>query len=252
MGLYNTQAIVLRSINLSETDKLITFMTRRFGKVKCVAKGARKIKSRSHAALLPLSHINLIYFGKENQSLYRLNHSDIVESFQNLRDDFGKLYTAVYFAELVDAMVPEGDREVPIFDLLHGALLTLGQNHASDTLLSLFELRLLAHSGYKPELARCAHCRAEPENGWVGFSYQRRGIVCVSCAGSHVIDLKIGAGTLSYLRKLQTLDIRWSGRLKFPKGLAGEIDHVSHRLVLAQVGRELKSYPFIKAMAEVG
>jgi DNA repair protein RecO (recombination protein O) len=252
MGLYNSPAIVLRSINLSETDKLVTFMTHRFGKVKCVAKGARKIKSRSHAALLPLSHLNLIYFGKEQQTLYRLSHSDIVESFQDLREDFDKLYTAVYFAELVDAMVPEADREPGIFDLLLDSLTALKQDTGRHPLLSMFELRLLAHAGYRPELGKCVYCRTAAQNGWMGFTFQHRGIVCDPCSRRHAFDLRVGAGTLSYLKKLQTLDIRWSARLKFPKGLEEEIDQVSHRLILAQVGRELKSYPFIKAMANVG
>jgi DNA repair protein RecO (recombination protein O) len=252
MGLYNTQAIVLRSINLSETDKLITFMTQRYGKVKCVAKGARKIKNRSHAAHLPLTLLNLIYFGKEQQTLYRLNHSDIVESFQDLRDDFSKLYTAVYFAELVDAMVPEADQEIGIYDLLVDSLRALQQDNGRHLLLALFELRLLDHAGYRPELNQCVYCRSLAGSGWVGFAFRRRGIVCDPCSRQHAFDLRVAAGTLSYLKKLLTLDIRWSARLKFPKGLEEEIDRVSHRLILAQVGRELKSYPFIKAMANVG
>ena len=97
MPLYKSEAIILRSINLSETDKLVTCMTNRFGKVKCVAKAARKIKNRFGAAIEPMSHIRIIYFGKENQTLYRLNHSDIIHSFQPIRGDLRKIYTGIYF-----------------------------------------------------------------------------------------------------------------------------------------------------------
>ena len=62
MPLFNSEAIVLRSINLSEADKLVTFMTNRYGNVKCIAKAARKIKNRFGATIEPLSHIRLIYF----------------------------------------------------------------------------------------------------------------------------------------------------------------------------------------------
>ena len=95
MPLHKSEAIVLRSINLSEADKLVTFMTKQFGRVKCVAKSARKIKNRFGAALEPMSHIRLIYFGKENQTLYRLNHSDIIHSFQPIREDFQKMKTRI-------------------------------------------------------------------------------------------------------------------------------------------------------------
>ena len=89
MALYKTRAIVIKSINLSESDRLVTFFTKNYGKVKCVAKGARKAKNCFWGSLEPMSLIHLIYFGKENQSLYRLNHADIIESFQSIRDDFG-------------------------------------------------------------------------------------------------------------------------------------------------------------------
>ena len=107
MGLYRTNAIVLRSIKLSETDKLVTFMTEQFGKVKCVARGARKIKSRFAGSLEPMSYVYLIYFGKENQQLFSLNNADIIESFHLLREDFQRLYTGIYLNELVDAMTAE-------------------------------------------------------------------------------------------------------------------------------------------------
>ena len=108
MALYKTQAIVIKSINLSESDRLVTFFTKNYGKVKCVAKGARKAKNCFWGSLEPMSLIHLIYFGKETQSLYRLNHADIIESFQSIRDDFAKLYKGVYFLELIDSMILEG------------------------------------------------------------------------------------------------------------------------------------------------
>jgi DNA repair protein RecO (recombination protein O) len=250
MGLFNTKAIVLRSINLSETDKLVTFMTVNFGKVKCVAKGARKIKSRNQAALMPMSCIQLIYFGKETQTLYRLNHSDIIESFQSVRDDFNKLYTGIYFAELVDALVPEASREIKIYHLLLNALQALKNMNNLEPLLRLFEMQFLALSGYHPEMQHCVFCKSFKDTGKVGFSYRNRGIVCQPCSSRHPVDEQFHTGTLNYLKKLLSLDIQHSGRLKFPKGLSEEIGNITHRLVLAQSGRELKSYPFIKSMAK--
>lgn len=249
MGLYKTEGIVLRSLNLSEADKLATVMTLKYGKIKCVAKAARKIKSRFTAALEPLSHINLIYFGKENQTLYRLNHSDIIESFQGLREDIAKLYTGIYFNELVDSMTPEGHREPKIFHLLLNALKTLSHQEELETLRRLFEIRVLAHSGYTPHLDSCMACKTFKETGWVGFNFFRNGIICGGCLDTHQVDLRFPTGTLSYLKKLLTLDIQWSGRLKFPKGVEETIEKITHRLVLAQLGRELKSYPLIKEMA---
>ena len=124
MALYRTKGIVLRSINLSETDKLVTFMTEHYGKVKCVAKAARKIKSRFVGSLEPMSYIYLIYFGKENQQLHRLNHADIIQSFQTVREDFQKLYTGIYMNELVDVMVASIGSSDDHFNLIIGTTVT--------------------------------------------------------------------------------------------------------------------------------
>ena len=249
MGLHKTTGIVLRSINLSETDKLVTFMTEKYGKVKCVAKSARKIKSRFAGTLEPMSHIHLVFFGKENQALYRLNHSDILEPFQSVRDDFNKLYTGIYFNELIDTLVPEMNRESKIYRFLLESLQTLAKEDELETLRRLFEMRLLSLSGYMPQLDHCAVCKTKQDAEWVGFSYHRNGIVCSSCTGGFRPEIRLKAGTLNYLRKLLTLEIKNAGRLKFPKGLDEEIESVTHRLILSHTGRKLKSYPFIKSMA---
>lgn len=93
MPLYRTQAVVLRSMNLGDADKIVTLFTRDYGKVKVVAKAARRIKSRFGACLEPMTHLSLIYFGKEHQDLYRLNQCDIVHSFQKVREHPQKFYT---------------------------------------------------------------------------------------------------------------------------------------------------------------
>ncbi len=239
MALYNTRALVIKSINLSESDRLVTFMTENQGKVKCVAKGARKVKNRFWGALEPMSLIHLIYFGKEHQSLFRLNHCDIIESFQTIRDDFDKLYTGVYFLDLIDSMILEGHREKKIFALLYQSLAAL-----------IFEIRLLSLSGYAPQLEHCVLCKSLPENGMIAFSYAHNGILCNVCSNRARIDIQFSTGTRNYIKKLLDVEIKTCERLKFPKSQTDKIEKVTHRLILSHLGRELKSYPFIKNMAE--
>ena len=250
MALYNTRALVIKSINLSESDRLVTFMTENQGKVKCVAKGARKVKNRFWGALEPMSLIHLIYFGKEHQSLFRLNHCDIIESFQTIRDDFDKLYTGVYFLDLIDSMILEGHREKKIFALLYQSLAALNQQTELEPLRRLFEIRLLSLSGYAPQLEHCVLCKSLPENGMIAFSYVHNGILCNVCSNRARIDIQFSTGTRNYIKKLLDVEIKTCERLKFPKSQTDKIEKVTHRLILSHLGRELKSYPFIKNMAE--
>ena len=251
MSLYRSEAIVLRSINLSETDKLVTFITDRYGKVKCVGKAARKIKNRFGAAIEPMSHIHLIYFGKENQTLYRLNHSDIIHSFQPIRDDLRKVYTGVYFIELIDTLIPESNPDSDVFRLLLESLLALETMDSLDTLSRLFEMRLMCLAGYTPQLSHCSICKGPIETQRIGFSFEQRGLVCEPCSFRTQPEIRFQAGTLKYLKKLKIMDVGHSSRLKFPKGVEQEIEHLTHKLILSHTGRELKSYPFIKNMARV-
>jgi len=252
MPLYKSEAIILRSINLSETDKLVTCMTNRFGKVKCVAKAARKIKNRFGAAIEPMSHIRLIYFGKENQTLYRLNHSDIIHSFQFIRDDLQKIYTGVYFNELVDTLIPEAHPDPNAFQLLLDSLLTLETVDSFDTLSRLFEMRLICLAGYTPQLSHCSICKGgSEETKKIGFSFEHRGIICEPCSFKAQPEMRFQAGILKYLKKLTTMDIKHANRLKFPKDTKLEIERLTRRFILSYTGRELKSYPFIKNMARI-
>mgnify|MGYP006120197827 CR=1 FL=1 len=250
MPLFKSEAIVLRNFNLSETDKLVTFMTSRFGKVKCVAKSARKIKNPFGAAIEPMSHIRLIYFGKENQTLYRLNHSDIIHSFQIVRDDLQKIYTGIYFNELIDTLIPEAHPDQNAFRLLLNGLLSLESMNSLDSLIRLFELKLMTIAGYAPQLKHCSLCKGSVGTEKIGFSFEQRGVICSPCSFKAQPQIRFQAGILKYLIKLSTMEIKHADRLKFPKGTEIEIEQLTHKYILSYTGRELKSYPFIKNMAQ--
>lgn len=252
MPLYRTRAVVLRSGYLSDTDKLVTFYTERYGKIKAVAKGARRIKSRYGASLEPLTQVALIYFGKEHQDLYRLNQCDILSFFPEVRDSLTTCFPALYFVELVDTLTRESHTDSGLYDFLLSALQALGPLKEPKLLCRLFELRLLTLLGYRPRLNECMRCGQVPSSSWVGFSYNNQGISCEPCLRDQPAEVRINTGTLQYLKKLLTLDPIHCDRLKPPRTVEEEIELFTHRLVRARLGRELKSYPLLKQMAEVG
>ena len=197
-----------------------------------------------------MSNIHLIYFGKENQNLYRLNQADIIESFQSIREDLGKLYKGVYFLELIDSMVLEGHQDQRIYFLLQQTLSVLKSQKDLNPLIRLFEIRLLSLSGYKPQLDHCVICKMVSVNGIFKFSFFQNGILCTNCSRKIVADIKFTTGTRNYIKKLMEVEIKSCGRIKFTNNQAEEIEKVTHRLILSQLGRETKSYPFIKNMGQ--
>ncbi len=225
-------------------DKVVTVLTEKYGRVKCVARSARRIKSRFSASLEPLSFVEVVYFGKEQQELFSLSQADIVEWHPSVREDLPRLYLGIYFCELIDAFLPEAHPEPKAYALLVDALKALAAGAGREPLCRLFEMRLLCLSGFRPELNRCTACDATAINGRVGFDASRNGILCGDCIADGTP--RFSTGTLNYLKKLLTLDVRNAGRLKFPRGMDADIERVTHRQLLSHLERELKSYPFVK------
>jgi DNA repair protein RecO len=105
--------------------------------------------------------------------------------------------------------------------------------------------------GYTPQLSHCATCKKPGYTTRIGFSFERRGIICEPCSFQVQPEIRFQAGILKYLKKLKTMDINYANRLKFPKGTELQIEQLLHRFILSYTGRELKSYPFIKSMAKI-
>ena len=136
------------------------------------------------------------------------------------------------------------------FKLLQDCLKTLETVANLDVLSRAFEMRLMCLAGYTPQLSYCAICKKSEYTTKVGFSFERRGIICEPCAFQAQPGIRFQAGTLKYLEKLKTMDTKHANRLKFPKGIELEIEQLMHRFILSYTGRELKSYPFIKSMSK--
>src|SRR4030042_3715565 len=125
MPLYTTNAIVIRSLHYGESDKIVTFFTQDFGKIKGIAKGARRSKKRFQNALDLFSHIRLMFFDREGMGLVRAENCDILHTFPKIREDLKKIFYGNYYLELVNEMAGERETNGEDFDLLLSFLLTL-------------------------------------------------------------------------------------------------------------------------------
>jgi DNA repair protein RecO (recombination protein O) len=109
---------VIRSLNYGESDRIVTFFTKDFGKIKGIAKGARRSRKRFQNALGLFSHLRLIFFDREGMGLARVESGDILHTFPRIRENLTKIYHGNYFLELVNEMAGERERNLEAFDLL--------------------------------------------------------------------------------------------------------------------------------------
>ena len=242
---YKTEAVVLRQMPLGEADRILTLFTPDMGKVRAVAKGVRRLNSRygGHLELLNRVAASLTH----GRDLDIINEAQIIESHRPLREDLPRLAKAFYIAELVDGFTAERASNEPVYHMLLRAFELLGSVRQPDLMLRHFEVHLLEHSGYRPELYRCVECRSELEPANHFFSPGGGGVVCPDCrkmAGATMVPVSINA--MKVLRFVQrSADANAVDGLKVSAGVLRELERLTRTYIRFLVEREVKSADFM-------
>ena len=174
MPLVKTTAIILRSRKWGEADRIITVYSKNLGKIRGVARGARRQKSRFGGAIEPFSVCRLNLFEKAGDSLFRISHVDLVRSSQVLREDLRLMASAARMVNVVAAITPDGDPDPLLFDTLEQGLAALPESEDSTFTALLFQIRLLGLTGFRPQTDQCAACGKTFRRGTSFFSDGRR------------------------------------------------------------------------------
>ncbi len=231
MAIYRDSGIVLRTIKLGESDRIVTLVTERRGKVRAVAKGVRKTKSRFGARLEPLTHVAFQCY--EGRNLDTITQAETLETFRAVREDLDRLSRASALLEAVDALVQEGDEDHRILQMLLGALRTL-EAGPTPLVVPAFFWKLLAHVGFRPLLEECAGCGAvEP---LVAFDLDVGGVLCRSCARG----TRVSPEGLDLLRRMLGGDL--VAVLAEGTSAAGyEVEHLATRALEHHLERRMRS-----------
>ncbi len=202
MPLRTTEAIVIGGHNLGEADRIVSFFTLRLGKVRAVAKGARRIRSRFGGTLELFTLGQLVFFEWPNRTLHKINEFSVTEPFAPLKADLDRLSRGSYIVELAAAAAEDGEPNQETFSLLRDALTFLVFDDDS-RLLRTFEIRLLRVAGYLLELYRCLSCRVLlDQTNDLAISLSKGGLVCPKCQARAHDVLPISSESLVYLRSV--------------------------------------------------
>ncbi len=198
---YRTQAVVLRRFDIGEADRILTLFTLEHGKLRVVAKGVRRPRSRKAGHLEPFTQTDLML--ARGRELDIITQAEALDSFPALREDLVSLGHAAYLIELVDSFTVEGGESPALYHhLLHG-LQRLAAGDDPARLTRYFELRLLDLVGYRPELFRCVECGKEirPEDQY--FSASAGGVLCPNCGSGNRTARRLSLPVLKVLRHYQ-------------------------------------------------
>ena len=232
--LYRDTGVVLRTYKLREADKIVVIHTRENGKVRAVANGVRKTKSKFGARLEPMSHVNLLlYRGPE---LDIVSQAEAVEPLSPMLSSLDRASQGLACLEAVDQLSMEREPNHRLYQMLVGVLRTIAQR-PGPLVVPAFYWKLLANEGFRPVLDTCIRCGgAEPEVALVAFDLDEGGVLCRSCRSGAAIS----AGALALLRDILEGRLNEASAAE-ESSLTHEVSSLATRAFEYQVERRLRA-----------
>ncbi len=244
---FRTRALVLRTFDLAESDRLVHLYTEDLGRVSAIAKGARRSRRRFPGALEILNLLDARLVDPPHASIMRLEGAHLERPFERLVNDLGRYAIACYFVEILGRFTGEHEANPELFRFAVGVLDVLAEE-VPDRLLALLVLtKTLAHLGYRPQLIACAICGApiSAAAGRVEFSARQGGAVCRSCGTG--AEAGVPAALLRALEEGIRKPLCERARLALAPPAVRRAELLLERFFRYHVGIELRSSAFVHA-----
>lgn len=232
IGLYRDNAVVLRTWKLGESDRIVSLMTQSNGKIRCVAKGARKTKSRFGSRVEPTNHLQVqLYRGKGE--LDTLTQVESIDRFPTLRQDLELFARASSLLESVEVVSQDHEPNQSLYTMLVRALHTVSTSD-SHLVVAGFFLKLLANEGLAPSIDVCVLCGSESD--LTHFSIVDGGSSCGTCRTGFPLSVEASALLHLALRGQMGAVLNQA-----PSPATREFDSLSQRLLEHNLERRLRS-----------
>ena len=248
--LYRTEAIVLGRLDYGEADRILTVYTPQRGKVRIIAKGARR----------PLSKLgpHLEYFSRSRLMLARgreldtVTGAETVDAHLGLRADLDAFGHASHMAEILNRLTQDRQENEAVFDLLANSLHLLADGVDPFAVTRHYELALLNLLGYKPELYRCLGCNADLAAVPNALSSRLGGTLCPLCRTTDASSRLLSVNAQKFLRTLDRHGLAPAARLPLDPGLRAELEGVLGDYLRHLTERDLSSLKVWRTLREAG
>lgn len=250
MPLHESEAIVLQSYPLGEADRLVSFLSRTGGRLRGVAAGARRPKSRFGSTLERLSYIRIWFFERETRELVRISQCEMIESFLDAFRDYASSVALSIFSEITQAVLPDKEAADANFRLLLLCAQTVKRTSKAEPSLAYFALWSVKLGGWLPSLDRCGRCGRPFEANGQGpqpgyFSRNSSAIACGNCRrpGMRVISpAALAAARVMLSQRLDKLSDEAA-----PPRAAKEVTDIMLDVIEHQIDRKLASRELLES-----
>jgi DNA repair protein RecO (recombination protein O) len=252
MPLHESEAIVLQRYPLGEADRLVSFLSRSMGRVRGVAAGSRKTKSRFGSTLEKLSHIRIWFFERESRDLVRISQCEMIESFLDVFRDYPSSVAFALFSEITESVLPEREASDANFRLLLLAAQTVKHTGKTELALAYFALWTVKLGGWLPALDRCAFCgKLLADDAPAYIAPSASAAACAKCRKPGMRTISPAALTASRRMLGERLDRLVHGEATNPIGArtARDLTNAMLDVIEHQIDRKLKSRELLEQPA---
>ncbi len=242
--LYQAEAVILRRRDLGEADRLLTVFSREHGKLRQIAKGVRRPRSRKAGHLELFNRVRLLV--ARGRDLDIITQAEAIDSYPHIHSDLLLVSHAGYAIELLDHFTVDTEQNANLYALIQKTLERLDQGANPSNVVRHFELRLLDEVGFRPELFQCVACGAEIRPETQFFSYEKGGVLCPTCGAQERRAVPITLSALKVLRHFQRNSYDVASRVEISPGVHTELDQLMEGFLGALLERRLNVPHFIR------
>ncbi|MDD5166522.1 MAG: DNA repair protein RecO [Candidatus Omnitrophica bacterium] len=247
MPILKSEAIILSRRDFRETSLIANFFTRDFGKISGILKGIRTEPAKFASTMENFSYNDVIFYQKRNSSLHLISACDIRDNFNTIRQNIARVGMASIMAELLEAIMPAEDKNEEVFNLALESFKELNAGSNPDKVATIFKIKLLVLSGFRPHFDSCVSCGARIL-GQSKFSLSLGGLLCTKCAHKDVASRSIFRGTVASILHIEKNDFRINLNLGMNPQIKKELDLILNSFLNFHLERELKSQKVLNKM----
>jgi DNA repair protein RecO (recombination protein O) len=240
------EGIVLQHSDWGEADRFLTIYTRELGKVRALAKGVRKPRSRKAGHIEPFTRTALLL--ARGRDLFILTQAEAIATYAEIKEDLVLLGYASYIIELLSSFTYEEEENQSLYRLVVNALSRLDRGDDPMLVTHYFEIRLLDLAGYRPQLFTCAKCVTEIQAEDQFFSALHGGVLCPKCGRRAPDSRPITTDTLRYLRHFQRSSYPDARRARISPSIYAEMENIIYYYLTHTLEKSLNSPTFLNRM----
>ena len=250
MSIDRAQGLVLIKRDLRETSLIVDFYTKEFGKICGVLKGIRT-DPKKFASNLEFFSLNEIIFYRKTRSMFHLvSQADKMDNFTRIRENIERSTTAAFMMEMVSSIMQPEDKNEEIFDLTLASLKELETNYNPEKIATIFKIKMLSLSGFKPHFDSCVSC-LDKIMGQSKFSLAFGGLLCPRCMPKDPRSRAIFRGTIATVLHIEKNSFNSSLSLGMNPQIKKELELILNSFLNFHLGQELKSQKLMNKL-EVG